>query len=549
MQAPIGEFWFQGQFECKLKALRPIPSEEAEHRVRDLRDRLAAQSRLFEGIASTTPDFIYVFDLEGRFLFANRSLLEVWGRTAADALGKNLYELGYPQWHADMHMRELRQVRETKQPVKGEVSFTGGSGISGIYEYIFTPVLGPEGEVEMIAGTTRDVTERKRLLGSERAARAEAESASRAKDHFLAVLSHELRTPLTPVLAAVSFLEGRPDLPEDLRREIGMIRRNVELEARLVDDLLDVTRIGHGKVELRREQLDIHALIAAAVESARPQIRHRRLLLAEELRAGRHHAWADAVRMRQVVSNLIDNAVKFTPEGGSVTIRTSNTPGDGLRVEVADTGMGIDPEVLPRLFNPFEQGDRKVTRGYGGLGLGLSIAKGLLNLHGADLTAASEGKGRGASFTFTLAPAAEAPPPAPAQPAPPCRDSAGRARPCNVLLVEDHDDTRRVMARMLRQFGCAVKTAATVAEAAGLIEREPIDLLISDIGLPDGAGLEVMRLARAKGIPGAALSGFGQDEDLRASREAGFETHLIKPVTSHALEEMVRRLAARTAPT
>jgi len=405
-----------------------------------------------------------------------------------------------------------------------------------------------------MVGVNVDVTERERLeaeraqlLEAERRARADAEAASQAKDRFLAVLSHELRTPLTPVLATVEALAADPALPPQFAEDVAVIRRNVELEARLIDDIIDVTRIARGKVQLHHEAVDVHASIRHALAICQKEVEAKGLELGLVLRARRHHVWADPTRLQQVLWNVVNNAVKFTPPEGRVTVRTSDGPDGRLLVQVSDTGIGITPDVLPRLFNAFEQGERAITRRFGGLGLGLTITKALVEMHGGTIEAASEGKGRGATFSLTFA---TVPDPAALADAPSRGDGAvGRRIPgLRVLLVEDNEDTLRVMARALKSFGYAVETATGVKAALALAERERFDLLVSDIGLPDGSGWDIMReLGRKQSLRGIALSGYGLDDDVRKSREAGFEQHLIKPVSFQTLREVLNKVAPAAA--
>ncbi len=385
-----------------------------------------------------------------------------------------------------------------------------------------------------VVGSSVDISDRKR-------AEEELKAAAEAKDRFLATLSHELRTPLTPVLALVSSLQADPRIPADLRSQLSLVRRNVELEARLIDDLLDLTRVASGKLELRRQEADVAEVLAHALKTTEGELASRRLHLVSRLAEGSLRAWADPPRLTQVFWNLINNAVKFTPEEGTVTV-TSRCEGSEIVIEVADTGIGIEPAVLPRIFGAFEQADRRITRRFGGLGLGLSVSRAIVRLHGGDLTAASEGTGRGATFTVRLPEGVRdadlddtAVTGAP--------DVPQRSEPASLrlLLVEDHGDTAEVMADLLRSLGHEVTVAGTVAEALKKANAlESLDLVISDLGLPDGSGLDVMRELAARGIRGIALSGYGMEEDVQRSREAGFEIHLTKPVSLQALRDAIR---------
>ena len=382
-----------------------------------------------------------------------------------------------------------------------------------------------------------------------RLAKEAAESANRAKDHFLAVLSHELRTPLTPTLTTIQSMEADPALPADLREGVEMIRRNVELEVRLIDDLLDLTRVSRGKLEMNLRRVDAHDVLRQAVAICDSDLRGKQLTLTLDLRAAAPAVLADPARLQQVLWNLLKNAVKFTDVGGRVTVATAGdgpTPGGPgwFALSVVDTGIGIDPDVLPRIFDAFEQGGNAITRRFGGLGLGLAISRALAEQHGGTVTAASDGPGRGATFTLRLPVAAPAEVPA-AAPAPAPGSAADHLHGCRVLLVDDHLDTAKAMGRLLKRWGCQVQTADTVAGALQAAAATRPDVLISDIGLPDGSGLDLIRQLLARHpVRGIAVSGFGMDEDLSRSRAAGFVEHLVKPIDVNRLEQAVRRALA-----
>ena len=394
------------------------------------------------------------------------------------------------------------------------------------------------------AGSLASVAiDRKRADEAVVKAKAMAESANHAKDQFLAVLSHELRTPLMPVLATVSAMESEEGLPPEARDEVAVIRRNVEMEARLIDDLLDVTRISRGKIELHREVVDVHACLRATLEMCQAEIEAKSLVVSLEFSASVYGVWADPTRLRQVFWNLLNNSVKFARPQGLIVIRTSNE-GQFLKIEVADNGVGIAPEVLPRIFGAFEQGERGRGRQFGGLGLGLSIAKTIVEMHGGQLRATSEGVNKGAVFTAELAAIPFIPVSATSVPAPPSAVEPER----RILLVDDHVDTLHTMAAILKKWGYTVDTADSVHSALQLAARKQFDLLVSDLGLPDGSGLEIMKeLKRLYGIHGCALSGYGMDEDIQESQDAGFEAHLTKPVSFQELRAVLHRLALEAA--
>lgn len=375
-------------------------------------------------------------------------------------------------------------------------------------------------------------------------AKAAAERANATKDDFLAVLSHELRTPLTPALALASDLEAAPPSdPVVWREALGVIRRNIELEARLVDDLLDLTRISRGKLRIASVPVDLHRTLRDALTIAEPMLREKGIAVASDFTAAGHLVRGDAARLAQVFANLLTNAAKFTPAAGRVSVRTANVGGE-LRIEVADTGIGIAPEVLPKIFEAFRQGSDGTTRRFGGLGLGLSVAKNLVEAHGGSISATSPGRDRGATFTVTLpvfsgAIADPHPPPAPA---------TAPQRALRILLVEDHADTRDILRRLLVRWGHSVTLAGNVAEACALLGAEEFDLVLSDIGLPDGSGLAVATALRARSrIPAVAMSGYGMEADIARAEAAGFTEHIVKPVAAERLREIVERVA-QSAP-
>ena len=380
--------------------------------------------------------------------------------------------------------------------------------------------------------------ETQRLLEAEKAARV----ASHAKDQFIAALSHELRTPLTPVLAAVTALDGQSDIPEHLRGMCEMIRRNVLTEARLIDDLLDVTRITQGKMRIDRQPTDVHQTVREVLETLDSEIRAKHLWLGLSLDAVDHNAAADPVRLKQVLWNLVRNAVKFTPDSGTIEVRSWNSASNGnrlLRVEVSDNGMGFDPAVAAKLFEPFEQADTPERSG--GLGLGLAICRGLMELHGGNIVANSRGPGTGARFVVEIDTTDEAPVAAEAAPVAPGGLPDTKRR---ILLVEDDPDTAEALGVLLRTAGYEVRTVRS-AKAALDSDLDAVDLMISDIGLPGVSGLELMRRIRlSRGLAGVALSGYGTEADIRASEEAGFSAHLTKPVTFARLLATIRRVSA-----
>ena len=363
-----------------------------------------------------------------------------------------------------------------------------------------------------------------------------------AKDQFLAMLSHELRTPLTPVLASALALESEQGLPESVHESLHMIRRNVELEARLIDDLLDLTRVSKGKVQLNFEVVDAHTLLRNAIEICQAEIEQKHLALRLDLAAQKVHLRADSARLQQIFWNLIKNAVKFTPRGGQISISTSNDRENHLRVEIADTGMGIEPESLPKIFDAFEQGGLMQL---GGLGLGLAISKTLVEAHNGTITAESEGRNKGAKFTLTFATSKIVD----AQTAPAISPRIAQRQAMRILLVEDHEDTNRSLTNLLRRRGYHVQSAVNLQSAIDLSAKEEFDVLISDLGLPDGSGIDLMKKLRSeRPVLGIALTGFGMEDDIRKSHEAGFKHHLVKPIDLNVLDSFLQESVPTLPP-
>ncbi len=377
-----------------------------------------------------------------------------------------------------------------------------------------------------------------------RESEAQATAASRAKDAFLAALSHELRTPLNPVLLLATESAGDPQLPATVRADFETIAKNIALEARLIDDLLDITRITHGKLKLDMQPCDIHASLRDAVEMTRDEIVRKRLELQLNLAAPIYLVHGDDVRLKQVFWNILKNAVKFTPEGGKVSVDTAVSRDSELVVTITDTGIGMSAAELDGVFQAFFQGNHVIqdnNHRFGGLGLGLAISKMMVKLHAGSITATSPGRDQGTAVSILLPlllkhQAVTAPGIPPAAPVP----TPLQGHPCRVLLVEDHPSTAEALAQLLARRKYDVQVANCLAEARLLSGRESFDLLISDIGLPDGTGYELMSELRAHpGLVGIALTGYGSDEDIHRSHQAGFLTQLTKPVSVQELDKVL----------
>ena len=391
-----------------------------------------------------------------------------------------------------------------------------------------------QGVLYFVEEKTRDMTLRNELL-----------SANAAKDQFLALLSHELRNPLSPVIAMVAALETHLADSAEVRQALDVIRRNVELEARLIDDLLDITRIAKGKLKLSLEPVSVHNVLQRALEICREDISQKALEIELNLNAHDHFVQGDPARLQQVFWNLIKNSVKFTEEGGRVSLATSNPQPGQIEIAVSDTGIGIEPDKVSKIFTAFEQGQSSITRKFGGLGLGLAISKAMVLAHGGIISASSPGPNGGATFSVRLGTIAEpvvhdgeSPP----NGAEPVSRPVSANRPPRLLVVDDHEDTCTGLKMILERRGYDITIAYTADQATEKARQEDFDLLISDIGLPDRSGYELMQEMRGRGVPGIALSGFGMEHDVNRARAAGFSEHLTKPINFERLEEVIQQL-------
>jgi len=419
-----------------------------------------------------------------------------------------------------------------------EQPFTGEGGMTHFVNVNLLRLQGSQQTIEgilyLVEDKTRDVTLRQELIG-----------ANAAKHQFLALLSHELRNPLSPVIAMVGELEAStPDSP-GTRHALEVIRRNVELEARLIDDLLDVTRIAKGKLQLTMETVSLNEIVQRAFEICREEATAKQLNIEFNLRAEDAYVEADPARLQQVFWNLIKNGVKFTPEHGRIMLESLNPSPGQIEVRVTDNGIGIEPDKLDRIFNAFEQGQVSITRRFGGLGLGLAISKAMVEAHGGRIRAESRGKDQGATFTISLKTVT-----APTVATAPDGDRGHLydkrempdAKRHRVLVVDDHEDTCTGMKMMLQRRGYDIEVAYNADQALAKAQAEDFDLLISDIGLPDRSGYELMRELSGRGLRGIALSGFGSEHDINKAHAAGFAEHLTKPINFDKLEEAIRGL-------
>ena len=419
---------------------------------------------------------------------------------------------------------------------------------------------------EKITALTREVLERRRaeqerdaLLDSERAARIEAERISRMKDEFLTTLSHELRTPLNAIVGWCDILASASATPADTAEGVEVIQRNARSQARLVDDLLDMSRVISGKLRLDVQPVDLAGVIQAALDTIRPAADARNIRLQAILDPITGPVTGDPSRLQQVVWNLLSNAIKFTPKGGRVQVLLQRV-NSHLEISVIDTGMGILPQFLPHVFDRFRQADSSTTRRQGGLGIGLSLVKQIVELHGGSVSARSDGEGRGATFAVVLPlTAAHFSKDEPERQHPTA--SEGPRNDCShidlkgvrVLVVDDEPDALRLIRRLLEECRAEVVTASSAAEAYDAITRGLAPhVLLSDVGMPGEDGYSLMRRIRARApaeggaVPSAALTAFARSEDRRRAMLAGFQVHVAKPVEPAELRAVVATLAGRT---
>jgi PAS domain S-box-containing protein len=527
--------------------VRRAMTEKAERQQRIAVERALRETEThFRLLVDALKDYaVITLDQAGRIRTWNSAAERILGFVAHDVVGTSAKVFfGEEDRHRNVFEQELETARR-EGSASDDRWLWRKDGRSFFASGVTTAIRSETQELIGYSKIIRDVTEEHMAADALRIAKEQAETANRAKDHFLAVLSHELRTPLTPIVAAVRLLEMRHGLPPETQPTLELIRRNVELEARLIDDLLDLTSIARGKLSLNFANVVLETLLTSALDMSESDWRGKGLTLDTTFDAESTLVFGDAARLQQIVWNLMKNAVKFTPAGGRIHVRTWNPDPSTIAISVTDTGIGISADALPRIFSAFEQADDSITRAFGGLGLGLAIASTLAQKHGGTLSAQSDGRDQGARFTLTL-PLVKAQSADAASP----REEAGPAeivRSLRVLLVEDNESTSSAMAQVLEVLGHQVGVATNVTEALALARNELFDLLVSDIGLPDGSGLDVARAwsQLQPGKPSVAITGYGMDEDIRRCHDAGFVDHLTKPVNFARLEALIHSLARR----
>ena len=513
-------------------------------RMRRAEDRARSAAFQLEATFDAITEGVCLLDGEGVIRNCNRALAAQAQRAPETIVGRPWEEIVLPWLGAEAAALPARLEHAR---VQAEVAVD-----ARWYEVCVDPVpQGPTSRTGAVC-TVADITARKqrteedaRLLARERLARSEAEAANRSKDEFLAVLSHELRTPLTAILGWVRTLRLREPDPTALAHGLEVIERNTRMQAQLIEDLLDVSRIVAGKIELERRPVVVAGVVEAALDGVRAAAEAYGVSLGTVVDEPGLRVDGDPARLQQVVANLVSNGVKFTPAGGRVDVRV-HRDGANAVVTVRDTGRGIPAEFLPYVFDRFRQAEGGITRAKGGLGLGLAIVRHLVELHGGMVAAESDGEHRGATFSVTLPALADAPLGAAARTAAP---APSRLDGLWVLVVEDDADTREIVAMVLSAAGAGVKSVSTVAAAEVALSAARWDVLVSDLGMPDGSGYELIRRIRAlptgHKLPAVALSAHAMDTDARLSLAAGFDVHLPKPMEP---DDLVRVVASLVRP-
>jgi PAS domain S-box-containing protein len=491
--------------------------------------------RMFHLLMENVKDFaIFMLDPEGRIVSWNTGAERILGYKEPEIIGRPFgviftpEDIGRKRPEYELQLaREAGRAEDERWHVRKDGSRLWASGV-------VTPLLDERGNLQGFAKILRDITERKRT-------EEQLAEANQRKDEFLAMLAHELRNPLAPILNVVQIFKQEGSGKQHLRAATGMVERALGRIVRIVDDLLDVSRITRGKIELRKERLSLQTAVQHAVESVRSLIESRKHELSVSLPPEAIWLDADPVRLEQVLVNLLNNAAKYTEPGGKIWLSAERLGNDCV-LRVRDTGIGISPELLPRIFELFVQADKSLDRAQGGLGIGLTLVKRLVEMHGGAVEAHSGGVGEGSELVVRLPAVAEVaglkPEDAPAP-------QAKRVKALRILVVDDNVDTAESLAMLLRLSGHEVKVEHTGPKALQAAVAERPDVVLMDIGLPGMDGCQVAARIREHEDLDAmrliAISGYGQDADQRRSQQSGFNHHLVKPIDPAKLQELLSK--------
>ena len=510
----------------------------------DISERLQAEEALrqsearYRAIFDGSLDSIVMTDDEGRYVEANPSACDLFGQSREQLLGRRIADFAEPAFAFDRAWHAFLKAGHSK----GEFRLARPDGATRDVEFAASANILPGRHLSIL----RDITERKRLERELQQRASELAEADRRKDEFLAMLAHELRNPLAPVRNALQIMKMPGVSSETARQARDMMERQIQHLVRLVDDLLDVSRIMRNRIELRKERVDLATVFARAVETAQPALDAMSHQFSVALAAQPILVEGDAVRLAQVVSNLLVNAAKYTDRAGRVTL-IAQREGDEAVIRVQDTGVGIDRALLPSIFDLFTQADRSLARSQGGLGIGLTVVKRLVEMHGGSVSAMSAGPGQGSEFMVRLP--ALAPDPVDME-ATPSNDEVGQAgAPRRILVVDDNVDAAMSTALLLRLLGHHVETVYDGPSTLEAVQAFHPEVILLDLGLPGMSGFDVARTLRAqpehRELLLVAVTGYGQEAARRQSDEAGFDRHLVKPVEPSAL---VKALATRDRP-
>lgn len=541
--------WFRTTvFACSL-SLSAGTIWWALSRMRRQAESALAQRNLTEVTLRSIGDGVIITDETGRITFLNAAASEITGWKNEEAKGLPACQVFQIVDAATKQMVEspveLVLKRRAIVDLSPHTLLIQKSGKLIAISNSGAPIRDSAGNIHGVVLVFRDFTAHEEVQRNLLAAKEEAEIANIAKGNFLALLSHELRTPLTPVVATLTAWEQSGDLTPELLHDVSVMRRCVDLESRLIDDLLDITRIATGKLYLDKSFVNLHELVRNTVELCTKEMQAKKLHVELMLNAVADVILCDPARIQQVLWNLLRNSIKFTPEQGLITISSRNAESN-IILEVTDTGIGMQAEQLEKVFQPFEQGSSETVRRYGGLGLGMAISKALVESHAGDLRASSDGPAKGSTFILTLPVAAEK---RKTNRAPKLSEDLATVYPGKkrILLVEDHADTAYVISKLLESHGHQVDIASSTKAAVDLLTRMSYSIVISDIGLPDGSGFALISHVRnvlKLQMPAIALTGFGTEDDVKKNLSAGFNAHLTKPVNFLRLESMINRLCS-----
>jgi PAS domain S-box-containing protein len=526
--------------------------------IRDITDRKWAEhaalisAERFQFLAESMPLMIFTARPDGKIGFCNRELAHFTGLQCEDVCNSGLWTFTHPD-EVEESSRRWRHAIESGAPFQHECRFRRADGV---YRWHLTraSAMRDSGGIAIWVGSSTDIDDRKSVEESLIRQYTESETLSRAKDEFLATSSHELRTPLTSILGWSELLVTGALDAEMQREAIDSIRQSARAQSRLIDDMLDVSRLLTGKLELNTEMVDVAAALLLAIRAITPAAENKNIRMEKSLARDVSRVVGDATRLQQIFWNILSNAVKFTPEGGNIGVRLSSTDSQ-VTVEVRDTGKGIGRDFLPRVFESLSQEGGTSTRQHGGLGLGLSIVKQLVEMHGGTVRVESEGHGLGSTFTVSLPARGRTTTgngawpnlPAAAEPAPPVTSSV---RGMRVLIVDDEPEMRKMIATVLRGAGASVVAAGSAAEAFDQLSQRSFDVLVSDIAMPTEDGHSLARRVRTRGdeksrIPAVALTAYGGPLQRQLALSAGFDDYVKKPFAPQDLVSAVAGVARR----